>query len=178
MPTETSSLDLFLLSCYFRALPSCPCQPRVSLAVLTSLISLLPASQMVVLSLLLSCSLCPSKPVSKTGAEAFALQSSATGSDRVSCSLLSCLCSPVHLCSDKWDLSLFTSSVSHSNLFPSSSVCLHPHRNVSCLLQIESPHLPQIKWLAQLLSTCCTGNSQANDKCHTNTPRPGNQIHC
>lgn len=61
--------------------------------------------------------------------------------------------------------------------FP-SPICLHHHRSASCLLQTESLHLPQIKWLAQLLSTCCTGNSQANDKCHTNTPRPGNQKHC
>lgn len=52
-----------------------------------------PASQLAVLSLLLSCSSCPSTSVPKTEAEAFALQSTATGSDHVSCSLLSCLCS-------------------------------------------------------------------------------------
>lgn len=100
-PTESISLSLFQLSCYLRALPSLPCQPRISLEVLVSLISLLTASQLAALSLLLSCSSCPSTLVPRTGAEVFALQSIATESDYVFCSHLSCLCSPVHLCSGK-----------------------------------------------------------------------------
>lgn len=42
-PTEIFSLSLFLLSGYLRALPSLPCQPRISLGVLISLMFLLPA---------------------------------------------------------------------------------------------------------------------------------------
>lgn len=141
-PTETFSLSLFLLFYYLRALPSLPCQPK--LGVVISLISLLPASQLAALSLLLSCSSCPSTPVPETGAEAFALQSSATGSAHISCSLLSCLCCSVHLCSRE----IFSCSPPQSVIptsFPSPSVCLHPHRSASCLLQTESPYLPQIK---------------------------------
>lgn len=130
-PTETRSLSLLQLSCYLSALSSLPCQPRTSLEVLTSLMSLLPASQLAALSLLLSCSSCPSTPVPKTGAEALAPQSIATGSDHVSCSHLSCLCSPVHLCSGKRDLFLFTSSVSYSNFLSLS--CLPP-LSLRCIL--------------------------------------------
>lgn len=146
-------------------------------------ISLIPASQLAMLSLVFSCSSHPSSLVSQIVAEAFALLSGAAGLAHESLLPFSCLCSTVqHLCYGRALLASEIFFCSPSRLiiptsFPSLPIFLPSSPQCILFTSDYVSHLPRIKQLAWLLSTCCTGSSQANDKHHKNTLMPGKQIH-